>query len=165
MEYAYAKNYAAQIIDTQGDLFERAPKYYPDINMWHFISSYMKSWLRKRLDQADPRPANMIPRELWNYYLDAYHFVPVEGNPFPGFPGWWIGRIYAYFQWYYAVPSDLLVDALPVDHLLVVYPGLHDLTLQGACIKLSRGVDLPELKKAWRGNGDGTVPREYWEKM
>ena len=48
----------------------------------------------------------------------------------------WIGEFYAYYQWYYNLPSAELVKKIPVDFLEKSYYGLHDLDLQLAVQKV-----------------------------
>lgn len=53
-----------------------------------------------------------------------------------GFVPDWIGEFYAYYQWYYNLPSAVLVKKIPVDFLIKAYPGLHDLDLELAVKKV-----------------------------
>lgn len=53
-----------------------------------------------------------------------------------GFIPNWIGQFYAYFQWYYNIPSATLIELLPAKDMLIRYPGLHDLDLKLAVTKL-----------------------------
>ena len=48
----------------------------------------------------------------------------------------WIGEFYAYYQWYYNLPSAELVKKIPVDFLEKSYYGLHDLDLRLAVQKV-----------------------------
>ena len=47
----------------------------------------------------------------------------------------WIGEFYAYYQWYYNLPSAELVKKIPVSFLKKAYAGLHDLELDLAVKK------------------------------
>ena len=48
----------------------------------------------------------------------------------------WIGEFYAYYQWYYNIPSSEVVKKVPVDFLVKAYAGLHDLDLALAVQKV-----------------------------
>ena len=48
----------------------------------------------------------------------------------------WIGEFYAYYQWFYNIPSSLIVEKIPVNYLIHAYPGLHDLDLELAVKKV-----------------------------
>lgn len=48
----------------------------------------------------------------------------------------WIGEFYAYYQWYYNIPSSEVVKKIPVSFLMKAYSGLHDLDLDLAVKKV-----------------------------
>lgn len=48
----------------------------------------------------------------------------------------WIGEFYAYYQWFYNIPSNLVVQKISVDFLKKAYYGLHDLDLNLAVQKV-----------------------------
>ena len=48
----------------------------------------------------------------------------------------WIGEFYAYYQWYYNLPSAELVKKIPMSFLKKAYAGLHDLELDLAVKKV-----------------------------
>ena len=48
----------------------------------------------------------------------------------------WIGEFYAYYQWYYGIPSAEVVKRIPLDFLKKAYYGLHDLELDLAVQKV-----------------------------
>ena len=47
-----------------------------------------------------------------------------------------IGEFYAYYQWYYNIPSSEVIKKMPVDFLVKAYGGLHDLELDLAVKKV-----------------------------
>ena len=63
-------------------------------------------------------------------------FKPKQGNGIGGFIPNWIGQFYAYFQWYYNMPSREVIRFLPVDFMMAGYRGLHDLDLELAVKKV-----------------------------
>ena len=48
----------------------------------------------------------------------------------------WIGEFYAYYQWYYNIPSIEVCRKIPVSFLKKAYHGLHDLELDLAVQKV-----------------------------
>lgn len=74
--------------------------------------------------------------ELWEYYRKEEHFSPREGSGIGGFIPNWIGQFYAYFQWYFNMPSREIIKLLPVDFMIAGYRGLHDLDLELAVQKV-----------------------------
>ena len=48
----------------------------------------------------------------------------------------WIGEFYAYYQWYYNLPSEEVIKKVPLDFLKKAYFGLHDLELDLAVKKV-----------------------------
>ena len=47
-----------------------------------------------------------------------------------------IGEFYAYYQWYYGIPSEEVIQKKPLEFLKKAYYGLHDLTLELAVKKV-----------------------------
>ena len=48
----------------------------------------------------------------------------------------WIGEFYAYYQWFYGIPSSEVITRVPLDFLKKAYFGLHDLDLELAVRKV-----------------------------
>ena len=59
------------------------------------------------------------------YYMVLQGFIPN-----------WIGEFYAYYQWFYGIPSVKVVERVPVEFLKKAYFGLHDLELELAVNKV-----------------------------
>ena len=78
----------------------------------------------------------MDARELWEYFSDTEQFSLRNGEALKGFVPDWIGEFYAYYQWYYNIPSAEIVKKIPVDFLKKAYFGLHDLELSLAVQKV-----------------------------
>lgn len=140
MKPAYDISYRDEIVETQGRLFGRLARENPDCDGEDFITAYMKSDLRARIDHAEARPANMTVQELKDGFLgdNGYAFRP--GNPVDGLSADWIGQFYAYYQWANGIESREVIDRLPVSLMRMAYPGLHDLDLGLAVEKVSREV-------------------------
>ena len=78
----------------------------------------------------------MDAKELWKYFSDTEKYELKPGKAIEGFMPDWIGEFYAYYQWYYNLPSAELVKKIPVDFLEKSYYGLHDLDLRLAVQKV-----------------------------
>ena len=58
------------------------------------------------------------------------------GKALEGFMPDWIGEFYAYYQWYFNLPSSEVILKIPVAFLKKAYYGLHDLDLKLAVKKV-----------------------------
>ena len=150
MKPAYDISYRNEIVETQGRLFGRLARENPDCDGEDFITSYMKSELRSRIDRAEALPANMTAAELKENFVrtGGYSFKP--GEPVDGLSADWIGQFYAYAQWQWGIPSGEIVDRIPVRTMRIVYPGLHDLDLPLAV----------ERAEKWQTCGGGAEEKE-----
>ena len=146
MKPAYDISYRNEIVETQGRLFGRLARENPDCDGEDFITAYMKSELRSRIDRAEARPANMTAAELKESFVrnDGYSFKP--GEPVDGLSADWIGQFYAYAQWQWGISSGELVNKIPVRTMRIVYPGLHDLDLALAVERAEKWHPLKEVK-------------------
>ena len=133
---AYAEAYLSDVVENQGKLFDFVAQSFPDKNTEDFINTYMKSKTRKSIDEAQAYVNTMDAEELWRYFTENedYHMKP--GKAMTGFMPDWIGEFYAYYQWYYDLPSAEVVQKIPVDFLQKAYAGLHDLDLDLAVQKV-----------------------------
>ena len=59
-----------------------------------------------------------------------------SGKALDGFMPDWIGEFYAYYQWYYDIPSSEVLKKVPLDFIKKAYYGLHDLELDLAVQKV-----------------------------
>lgn len=132
---AYDEAYLQEIVETQGDLFENISEYVPGIDVKDFIEKYMLGKTRSYIDQAKAFVCTMDAGQLWDYFQKEDDFCPRQGETAGGFISNWIGQFYAYFQWYYNVPSREIVKMFPVNSMIVSYHGLHDLDLELAVRK------------------------------
>lgn len=51
----------------------------------------------------------MDAKELCQYFFDTEKYELKTGNALEGFMPDWIGEFYAYYQWYYDIPSKEVV--------------------------------------------------------
>lgn len=133
---AYAKDYLNEVVENQGKLFDFVAQFFPDKDTKEFIQTYMKSKTRKNIDQAQAYVNTMDAKALWDYFVKTEHYELKQGKALEGFMPDWIGEFYAYYQWYYNMPSVEVVEKVPIDFLMKAYHGLHDLDLDLAVKKV-----------------------------
>lgn len=133
---AYAKSYLNYVVENQGKLFDMIAQDYPDKDTKDFINAYMLSKTRKSVDEAKAYVNTMDARELFQYFTSTEKYTLKTGKAIEGFAPDWMGEFYAYYQWYYNMPSAEIIKKIPVDFLLKAYRGLHDLDLDLAVKKV-----------------------------
>ena len=57
---------------------------------------------------------------------------------YEGMPRIKTATFYAYYQWYYDIPSAVLIQKIPIGFLMKAYPGLHDMELELAVQKVGK---------------------------
>jgi hypothetical protein len=133
---AYAQDYLNDVVENQGKLFDFVAQTYPDMDTEDFIEKYMASKTRKSIDEAKAYVNTMSARELWEYFVKTEKYSLKPGKGLGGFIPDWIGEFYAYYQWYYNIPSAEVSKKVPIDFLKRAYYGLHDLELELAVKKV-----------------------------
>ena len=133
---AYSEAYLADVVENQGKLFDFVAQNFTDKDTEDFIETYMKSKTRKSIDESQAYVNTMSATELWEYFIKTEGYVLKDGKPLKGFMPDWIGEFYAYYQWYFDLPSAELVNKVPIDFLKKAYHGLHDLDLELAVRKV-----------------------------
>lgn len=134
--HAYSEAYVDDVVENQGRLFDYFAQTYPNKSTEDFIVTYMKSKTRKSIDDSKAYVMTMDFEELWNYFYTTEDVDIKDGETIPGFIPDWIGEFYAYYQWFYNIPSSLIIEKIPVNYLIHAYPGLHDLDLELAVKKV-----------------------------
>lgn len=81
----------------------------PKKNTVDFINAYMASKTRKNIDESQVYVNTMSAAELWDYFHKTEGYQLKEGKALEGFLPDWIGEFYAYYQWYYNIPSSEVV--------------------------------------------------------
>ena len=137
---AYPEDYLSDVVENQGKLFEFVAETYTGKDTVDFINAYMRSKTRKCIDEAKAYVNTMDAKTLWDYFIRTDKYALKDGNALEGFMPDWIGEFYAYYQWYYNLPSAELPEKIPVGFLMKAYHGLHDLELELAVKKV--GVTL-----------------------
>lgn len=133
---AYVKDYLNDVVENQGKLFDFVAQTYPDKDTKDFIQTYMLSKTRKSIDEAKAYVNTMDARALWDYFIETENYVLKSGKAMEGFMPDWLGEFYAYYQWYFNMPSAEVVKKVPIDFLMKAYYGLHDLDLDLAVKKV-----------------------------
>lgn len=133
---AYSKDYLNDVVENQGKLFDFVAQNFSDKNTEDFIMTYMQSKTRKSIDEAKAYVNTMSAKELWDYFTETENYVLKSGKSIDGFIPDWIGEFYAYYQWYYNIPSSDVLKKVPLDFLKKAYYGLHDLELDLAVQKV-----------------------------
>ncbi len=133
---AYAKEYLSDVVENQGKLFDFVSASYPDCDTGDFISRYLASDTRKAIDESQAYVSTMDYKALWDYFTAKDGRALKKGPSMEGFLPEWIGEFYAYYQWYYNIPSKELLQKVPLEFLEKAYPGLHDLDLDLAVKKV-----------------------------
>lgn len=133
---AYAEAYLTDVVENQGKLFDYVSQHYEGYDTEDFINAYMTSKTRKSIDEAMAYVNTMGALELLGYFLETDKYSFKLGETLKGFLPEWIGEFYAYYQWYYFMPSSEVVAKIPVSFLKKAYSGLHDLELELAVKKV-----------------------------
>ena len=133
---AYSEEYLNDVVENQGKLFDFVAQTFPNMDIEDFITTYMISKTRKSIDEAKAYVNTMDAKELWKYFSDTEQYQLKDGEALEGFMPDWIGEFYAYYQWYFNIPSSELIQKIPVDFLKKAYYGLHDLELDLAVQKV-----------------------------
>lgn len=133
---AYSDSYLADVVENQGKLFDYIAQTFPDKDTADFINTYMASKTRKYIDEAKAYVNTMDAKELWKYFSDNENYILKPGKALEGFQPDWIGEFYAYYQWFYNISSEEVVNKIPLDFLKKAYHGLHDLELELAVQKV-----------------------------
>lgn len=135
---AYPKDYLNDVVENQGKLFDFVSQNFPDSDTEDFIKTYMTSKTRKSIDEAQAYVNTMSARELWEYFIKTDKYSLKPGKALNGFLPDWIGEFYAYYQWFFNIPSADLPKKIPLDFLKKAYHGLHDLELDLAVQKVGK---------------------------
>ena len=133
---AYSEEYLNDVVENQGKLYDFVAQTFPNMDIEDFINTYMISKTRKSIDEAKAYVNTMDAKELWKYFSDTEQYQLKDGEALEGFMPDWIGEFYAYYQWYFNIPSSELIQKIPVDFLKKAYYGLHDLELDLAVQKV-----------------------------
>ena len=135
---AYSEAYLNDVVENQGKLFDYVAQSFPDMDTEDFINTYMRSKTRMSIDKAKAYVNTMDAKELWNYFIETEGYKLKKGKAMEGFIPDWIGEFYAYYQWYFDIPSAEVVKKITVDFLKKAYYGLHDLELDLAVKKVGK---------------------------
>lgn len=129
MKPAYDISYRNEIMESQGRLFGLFARRNPGCDGEDFVTAYMKSGIRSRVDCAEARPANMTAAELEEGFIREEGYTLKPGESLDPLSADWIGQFYAYAQWKWGIRSREVIRKLPVRTMRIAYPGIHDLDM------------------------------------
>lgn len=135
---AYPEVYLDEVVENQGKLFDYFAHSFPDSDTVDFINAYMSSKTRKHIDDGQAYVNTMDAGQLWDYFSKNEPYSLKPGKAMDGFMPDWIGEFYAYYQWFYNIPSSEVIKKIPVTFLMKAYYGLHDLELDLAVKKVGK---------------------------
>lgn len=135
---AYSEVYLGDVVENQGKLFDLIAQKYPNMDTENFINTYMASKTRKAIDKSQAYVNTMDAIDLWNYFSTTENYMLKPGESLKGFFPKWVGEFYAYYQWYYNVPSIEVIQNVPISFLKKAYLGLNDLDLELAVQKVGK---------------------------
>lgn len=133
---AYSEEYLNDVVENQGKLFDYVAQTFSDKDTNDFITAYMLSKTRKSIDEGKAYVNTMTAKDLWDYFCETEKYSLKSGKALDGFMPDWMGEFYAYYQWYYNIPSSEVINRVPIDFLKKAYFGLHDLELDLAVKKV-----------------------------
>ena len=81
----------------------------------------MKSKTRKSIDESQAYVNTTMAKELWDYFCKTENYTLKSGKAMDGFMPDWIGEFYAYYQWFYNIPSAQVIEMIPLDFLMKAY--------------------------------------------
>lgn len=135
---SYSEVYRDDVVENQGKLFDYVAQSFPHKSTEDFITAYMTGGTRRSIDEGKAYVNTMGADELWVYFTETEGYELKDGKALEGFVPDWIGEFYAYYQWFYDMPSAEVIAKVPLDFLKKAYFGLHDLDLELAVQKVGR---------------------------
>ena len=134
---AYSDLYLSDIESHQGDVFMMIRDALPGVDEKWFITTYMQSSIRDKLDRANPKYAAMPSEELIDKFIsDECGGEYQRGEQWGGFMPEWTGRIYSLYQWQYNISSKELIQKLTLNDIERIYPALHQMGWDAALEKI-----------------------------
>ena len=133
---SFPEVYLDEVVENQGKLFDYVAQNHPQSDTKDFIETFMQSKTRKSMDEGQAYVNTLDAASLWEYFLKTDQYKLLPGKALTGFLPDWMGEFYAYYQWYYDMPSADVIKKIPLAFLIKAYPGLHDLELDLAVRKV-----------------------------
>jgi hypothetical protein len=129
-EPAYNRLYLPDMRKNQAEMFEMACIRHPELDTRKLITEFMRSEYHRLIDQGHPGWANMPPGFWLKRYLNWSGVAPKclytdDAAPLDSLTAYWIGAIYALYQWEYAIPSAELVVLFDVGDMEHSFKLLH----------------------------------------
>ena len=142
---AYLEVYLRDVVENQGKLFDYVAQNFPDKDTGDFINAYMMSKTRKCINESQAYVITMDARELWDYFTKNEQYSMKLGRCIEGSIPDWIGEFYAYYQWYYALPSSEILAK--IEAMIVLY---RSITIGNSVSVLSTGMKSEGKNHPWK---------------
>lgn len=139
---AYDESYVEQIMYAQADMFMYVKRTFPNYDIDDFITKYMKSNTRRYLDHANMELASKDVKDLYEWFVKFDNYNPKAGNTFDEYKTGWIGAFYSYAQWYYNIPSEELVEKIPIDLLKESFSKLIRMDIEKAVKTVGKQLNI-----------------------
>jgi hypothetical protein len=141
---AYPETYLPDIWQNQARMFEIMCTDYPQWDARKMIADFLLSGYHKRIDEGHFMWASLPPPRWVKVFLITGEEKPDTSNwsmsgglkPLDPGVGWWMGAVYAYYQWYCNVKSRDLVSVLTVRDMERMFNPLHTVGEITACRKI-----------------------------
>lgn len=138
---AYNELYVSSIMKIQGKMFLNIRDKLPGVDEKWFIESFMKSNIRALLDDGNIKYANMPSTELMLHFIDNECGGEYKrGDEWGGFLPEWAGKVYALYQWKYCIPSNELIEIVPLSDIEHMFTALHQISWETAVDKIHESV-------------------------
>lgn len=130
------KVYLDDVSECQGELFAYAAD--NGIDVAEFTEFYLKSDIRRMIDESKPRFCAMLGKEIFEALdVKGVKHAETEQN---GFMAEWLGVFYSELQWALDISSSEVIERLPVKKAMRAYPGLHDLDMELAVKRIIKQI-------------------------
>lgn len=126
MVQLYKDPYLDDVAEEQGFLFEEVV--IREIDLIDFITKYMESDYKNKIDNRNAWYANQLYDEQLEYFLKRYDFTKPRILYDPVLAEW-VGEFLAYLQAYKKIPSRDLIKKLPPLQIYNISNVLHDLDM------------------------------------
>lgn len=132
--------YLDDVTECQGQLFVEAVDKGIDIDS--FITYYMTSDIRKKIDMGDPKHCNLFGDELFEL-LDTSKLKAAKEEQ-DGFMAEWLGEFYSQLQWKSGISSKDLIKKVQAEKMIRAYGGIHDLDMDLAVQRVMNQAGIKE---------------------
>jgi len=141
MVECYDKWWLPKDMNNMGYIFEYCDEYCiklfnTPINKEKLLNAFMKSEFRKEMEQGHPKflsQASIDSIKQWikeDYNNDIHEFIVDNNEKMLGYiknQMFWVGWIYAYIHFMAKMPSERIIDILPIEYMTDQYYTGHEI--------------------------------------